>query len=679
MKKFYFLVITFLFLLNPQNIYCQGYIPLLNDSTTWDAWTHDYSLPFCSETMATRAFLSGDTVINAVTWKKIGGYNAVNITPTPCPVWAFDNTVLNDFALLREDTTSQKVWALNMVNGSEYLLFDFSLNIGQILVTSFNQDSLFPDSLMVDSVGMIQLLDGTLRKIIYMHYIGQVFLNEFMIEGIGGSAGLYLPPFSYGIGFATHLGCVKYNNIKLFDPIVGAQCPGLIGNTNSIKGNAFVDLNSNMIFDAGDSPLDHTRITETISGMFDFSDAVGNYRVYVTDSGNFNIEGIPLNNFTSFPPSYAVNFNSFLQTDSLNDFAYQPNSIFDDLELFMSPLHKIRSAAPASYFVHIRNRGTTNLNPVLTFHQDPVLQYVSSTIIPSGIDPDSVTWNLPVLGPFQTTNFTITFSVDSGLVIGTPVLAMADVLPVATDATPLNNYVSYLNHISGSYDPNDILVDRDTLFTNEFPNPPYLNYLIRFQNTGNDTAFTVRIENRFPYYLDVNTLEFVSSSHPVQMNWNPLLNQVDFMFDGINLPDSNINEVASNGYVAYRIKPVSSLSAGTGIMNAADIFFDLNPAISTNFVWTIIAEPTSLNESKPADFFSVYPNPAENILYLRFPDDTEMQCYVQLYDISRRVWYENTFKKNNQHSINTGSLDKGMYFIKINCGSSAATARFIKL
>ncbi|MBL0071788.1 MAG: hypothetical protein IPP34_08230 [Bacteroidetes bacterium] len=42
-----------------------------------------------------------------------------------------------------------------------------------------------------------------------------------------------------------------------------------------------------------------------------------------------------------------------------------------------------------------------------------------------------------------------------------------------------------------------------------------LLYTVRFQNEGNDTAFTVVIRDQLSSLLNRNTVELVASSHPV--------------------------------------------------------------------------------------------------------------------------------------------------------------------
>ncbi|MBK7853815.1 MAG: hypothetical protein IPJ79_01895 [Bacteroidetes bacterium] len=151
--------------------------------------------------------------------------------------------------------------------------------------------------------------------------------------------------------------------------------------------------------------------------------------------------------------------------------------------------------------------------------------------------------------------------------------------------------------VTGSVDPNDILVNEDTLTTTQLATQPYLDYTIRFQNTGNDTAFTVKIINPIDTNkLELGSIEFVNSSHPVQLKWVNYNKNMEFLFENILLPDSNINEPQSHGFVKYRIKPKTSLLAGDSIINKGYIYFDFNAPVETNTTVTKIILPTSINE-----------------------------------------------------------------------------------
>ena len=114
----------------------------------------------------------------------------------------------------------------------------------------------------------------------------------------------------------------------------------------------------------------------------------------------------------------------------------------------------------------------------------------------------------------------------------------------------------------------------------------YLNYIIRFQNTGTDTAFRVLVRDTLSSKLNLSTLEMISASSAYSLSVHE--NKLEWKFDPIILPDSNHNEAASHGYIAYRIKPISNLQLGDTISNKAAIYFDFNLPVITNDHHTII-------------------------------------------------------------------------------------------
>jgi hypothetical protein len=680
-----FTLLFFLCFFSFNNCFAQTYYPLLENDKTWDTYQMDWSLPACSVTNTFRAFVNGDTTINSIVYSKISSYNGVNITPMPCPVWAYDNTSYSTVALMREDTVLKQVWKYNEAIGAEFLLFDFSVLQNDTFITSFNENMLSPDTMLIDSTGIIQMWDGTYRKIIYMSYSNGVSLDESMIEGIGGSAGFCFAPLNYGLGFGTGPGCTIKSGIPIYgSPPYTAyfgNCPSLIGNTNRIKGKAFVDLNSNQIYDGADAPLAHQVITESAPGMFDFTDSNGNYEVFVTDTGNFDVTGQILNNFISVPQANISYFPSFLMVDSLKDFAYQPLLNFDDLELHLFKLSKFYSGANAYLKLRIKNKGTTGLNPVIVFHPDINLQFVAASMVPTGVTVDSVYWNLPTLAPFQQLDINLTMGVGPGLLPGTAVSSYAEAFPVINDVIPSNNYTTCSGFISNSFDPNDISVDRDTIFTTELPNPPYLNYLIRFQNTGNDTAYFVRIDNPISAILDYSTLEFVGASHPINIHWNHYLKQLEFKFDNIQLPDSTTNEALSHGFVMYRIKPKSSVGNNIWIVNRAQIYFDSNAAINTNSVYTQIVLPTLVVENSSNDEkIEIFPNPTQEFVTCGKTSGFSKNSKIQIFDTSGRMLIEKMIDENEiEVQINLSVLSKGIYILRLSDKDGFYNRRIIKL
>jgi uncharacterized repeat protein (TIGR01451 family) len=184
---------------------------------------------------------------------------------------------------------------------------------------------------------------------------------------------------------------------------------------------------------------------------------------------------------------------------------------------------------------------------------------------------------------------------------------MGDILSTNADVFSYNNANTQTNHngfgyrpiVVCSYDPNDKSVtpageqnEHYTLINEE------LFYTIRFQNTGNDTAFNIVVRDTLSANLNQNTFRPITSSHLMQTfrNSNGV---VEFRFDNILLPDSTTNEPASHGFVQYAVKPQSGLSNATAINNTADIYFDANPPIVTNTTHNLMVYQIPCNIPTP--------------------------------------------------------------------------------
>lgn len=149
---------------------------------------------------------------------------------------------------------------------------------------------------------------------------------------------------------------------------------------------------------------------------------------------------------------------------------------------------------------------------------------------------------------------------------------------------------------TGSYDPNDKAANPpgDGPTHNLVPNTP-LEYTIRFQNTGTDTAFFINILDTLSTHLDPASFRIGTSSHPYRFEYlppTPAGNQVlRFIFDPILLPDSGRNQAESNGFIKYNILMKPDLPIGTRIENSAAIYFDYNEPVITNTVFHTIQLP----------------------------------------------------------------------------------------
>ena len=154
------------------------------------------------------------------------------------------------------------------------------------------------------------------------------------------------------------------------------------------------------------------------------------------------------------------------------------------------------------------------------------------------------------------------------------------------DLDPINDI--YCGIVTGSYDPNDktgfpLGVGNDHLIA---PNG-MMEYVIRFQNTGTDTAFTVVIRDTLDFDLDIFSVQSGVASHTYTFEMHgPRV--LEWTFNNILLPDSNVNEPASNGFVTFTVLQMPNLADGAEITNTGNIYFDFNPPIITNTTSHII-------------------------------------------------------------------------------------------
>ncbi len=459
---------------------------------------------------------------------------------------------------------------------------------------------------------------------------------------------------------------------------------------NKATGTVFFDANSNMVFDSTETPIILQKIKFPGQNNWVWTNSLGYYELPTNGIGIFNIQcdTTLLNNpdFSIVPFTQSANFTALYQVDSLNDFAVQPVGVKNDLKIEIRKMNGLANNL-GGYQIFYQNTGNTILNPSITFYGDSTLTFNYCLISPTLISQDSIHWMLPSIGPFAMKAFSVYFNVPGNWFATGSYSANAVIYPLVGDFNPLDNFDSTIMNSSPGYpyDPNSIEVDQDTLTIAELSNSPFLEYTINFQNVGTDTATNVRIENLISSNLDLQTLEILGTSHTMDIHYisinNPRL--LKFQFDNIFLPDSNIDEPASHGFITYIIKPISTLIAGDSIPNTADIYFDFNAPITTNTALTRIISPTALSDSpENDDSFFVYPNPATEILNISEIAKSEKPILIEIFNIYGQMVksiYSQTSSGNGEIKIDVDDLPAGIYLIKLDNNINNGVKRFIKL
>jgi hypothetical protein len=207
--------VLILLLLITSSVCGQAYHPLIRPNTFWDVHHGDGS-QICNVSDGHQYFFEGDTVIMGMEYAIIRAHPIVSLLPVPyCPPYAIDSTTSTIAAFMREDTSAQRVFVFDQSNQQDALLYDHGLQAGDTLNSEYAGQG---GTLIVDSIGTTELLDGSGRRVFYLNNGG------FYIESIGGSQGLWFP-LTMGISFSNIPLCVRENGVQLW----GAQCFGYLG------------------------------------------------------------------------------------------------------------------------------------------------------------------------------------------------------------------------------------------------------------------------------------------------------------------------------------------------------------------------------------------------------------------------------------------------------------------
>ncbi len=435
---------------------------------------------------------------------------------------------------------------------------------------------------------------------------------------------------------------------------------------NVIRGKVYLDTNENCIQDIGEPALPNAIVYSQPGNYYASTDGNGDYILNTPELNNtISVPSFNLIYQPTCPPTGSiqnVNFSQMGDTLSQNNFGYYADLSAIDLKV-NAYSGWARPGFDYTCQLSYRNNGLLPQDAVLRFYYDPLLVFISAENggVHDGLQ-NSIEWTLPNLLPGTSYSFiNILFTVPVGTPIGTQLNGSAEILPVINDINPADNIKPMGRVVTASFDPNDKSVDPigEGLDGLILPTDTAFYYTIRFQNTGNDTAFTVVLKDTLSAYLNPATLVPGASSHPYTFNLTGQ-GEMTFRFNQILLPDSNINEPASHGYITYAVNAKSDLPLGTVIENTAHIFFDFNEAIVTNTTKNTIAMPVGLNETI-ADGISVFPNPAGNSLVI---ESTVSNGFYELYDLSGKILLQggvNALKFN----LDIDALSSGVYFITV--------------
>lgn len=447
-----------------------------------------------------------------------------------------------------------------------------------------------------------------------------------------------------------------------------------------LQGNVHLDLDANGC-DTNDIDFGGLRlkVTNANSETQTFStNSDGSYDIPL-DEGTYTVEPILENPsyFDVSPASYSVNFATDV-SPYLQDFCLTANGVVQDLEIQIIPLELARPGFDADYKIVYKNNGTSTVSGNVTLtYDDNVMDLVSSDPNFTSATPSFLSWAYTNLTPSETREILVTMNLNSPM--ETPSLNEGDILcfdaaitPVTNDQRVNDNTFTLKQTVVNSYDPNDKTCLQGNTVTPDLIGE-YVHYLIRFENTGTASAINVVVKdiidtNKF----DISSMVVYDASHDMVTRIQNT-NEVEFIFEGINLPFDDAN---NDGYILFKIKTLSSLVVGDTFENHAEIYFDFNFPIITNTEQTTIENTASTDDILLNAQLRLFPNPTDDSFTI---ESSVAFDSVTIYDLKgRQLRTMSNTSPQLSNQIDVGVLASGIYYVSIQLGKSKKLIKFIR-
>ncbi|WP_299224674.1 T9SS type A sorting domain-containing protein [uncultured Psychroserpens sp.] len=446
-----------------------------------------------------------------------------------------------------------------------------------------------------------------------------------------------------------------------------------------INVNAFVDANANNSFDANEVNFSNGYFTYEVNGNVNtVNSSTGNFQIL--SANETDVYNITFNLYEESAACYDTVISVFDNVSvaagsSINvDFPIVEEQSCEDLAVYLINY----SAPPRPGFTHtnhlvLENLGFTTISSgTVEFTFDPLLIYNNVFSVNPNYTITTTTTGFTVdfvnLQPGDVEYISISLTCPASVALGEIVTNTADYLTDSTDLVVGNNYSTLSELVVGSWDPNDKMeAHGPKIVYDDFAiSDEYLYYTIRFQNLGTAEAIFIRIDDVLSDLLDETTFQMLRSSHDYVVTRSE--NNLEWFFDNINLPAEQDDELGSQGFVYFRVKPKVGYSVGDIISNTAAIYFDFNaPVITNRFDSEFIEDALSVSEFEITNF-EIYPNPANDVITVKLNEGTQnIDVSLGIYDIQGKLILSRSLSEI-QTDLNISNFQSGMYFVKLNTG-----------
>jgi Secretion system C-terminal sorting domain/Domain of unknown function DUF11 len=355
-----------------------------------------------------------------------------------------------------------------------------------------------------------------------------------------------------------------------------------------LRGSVFKDENNNCKKDVTEKGvLVHKMVRIMPRNFATMTDSSGNYEINLPpDSYTVSTANLPYYK-TGCSDSASLNFTLKANETKDTNFVFKKTNEAFDLAMRLSTGSRARPGFDVDFVLKIDNNGTEKVDSALVTLSLPTYMSFRSAEQSGVLKNNQVQWMLYNQAVSEAKTLTARLRVLPDAPLSSKLFFEANVnILNKKDTIPQDNLDTVRLTVTGAFDPNDKTVlpeGKIPFFTKE------LDYLIRFQNTGNDTAFKVVVVDTLSPYLDIFSLKNIVASHPFTVTNKK--NILTFTFSNILLPDSLVNERESHGFVRFKVSPKKGIKAYENIANTAAIYFDFNKPIFTNTVQSDVIKP----------------------------------------------------------------------------------------
>ena len=355
--------------------------------------------------------------------------------------------------------------------------------------------------------------------------------------------------------------------------------------SNYLGGEVYLDVNGNCERDSNDVLLPDVMIDYNNGQEFVNTSSQGYYS-FQTGLGVYTVEASLPNELWEHgcPPSgsYTGELTETYQNPDQLDFALHGAEACPLLEVEVN-LRRARICQEQTLTLQYCNYGTIAATDAYIEVELPEVLEVLAADLPWTEVDGSLRFTVGDVGVYDCASFSIQVLVGCDAELGTEACVNAEIFPQSLcDLANVDHSDIVCRTLTNSYDPNDKLVVAADTSACWNTARDKLDFTIRFQNTGNDTAYQVVIIDTLSTDLDLSTFLPGPSSHAYNVRVLPG-RQLMFSFPGINLLDSMSNEADSQGFVQFSIYPAADIANYTIIRNRAGIYFDSNPPIITPY------------------------------------------------------------------------------------------------